>query len=335
MDYMSLTNEEIMEAIQKARDYAEKNGKGLTITAIEGALSVYLEEKEKAKEEVQEVAPVTATPEVPVVETTEEIKPEEVSIDSNAFYRNNVSIRNSLEEEVNNILGRLNRDLFIPLNNILSFARRGELGPEYFNKYGNVFNSITEPNRSRLKEIILNLNSLARENYYAHFKESSPEVLEVEKNNAIRSYKALKEKGEERRRIADSRKLWNHESATVTVDEMAKTYENGDRVLRHYGIEPYSVDGQLFFSPQSYDNVYYVVDSFLLPTENFYNKRLFDESAAKVESMISGLENMSIEEFRNYKLSLMELTPEEKQVFEQHIADYGMANKEEMGGQRK
>ncbi len=129
--------------------------------------------------------------------------------------------------------------------------------------------------------------------------------------------------------------MWNHESATVTVDEMAKTYENGDRVLRHYGIEPYSVDGQLFFSPQSYDNVYYVVDSFLLPTENFYNKRLFDESAAKVESMISGLENMSIEEFRNYKLSLMELTPEEKQVFEQHIADYGMANKEEMGGQRK
>ena len=333
MDYMSLSDEELLKAVQAARKISSEKGIELNV-AIQNAMEVILDEKKKIEESNVQV-------EVPTVDQPSIVEPTQsnevaINFDTADFIRNNYEGSFDLARKVNGIVKEQGGMDTVNLYDHLMRAQRGELSPEYFKKNPNIFMKLNQPYRSEFIESINNINSMMRENYYSYYATISNDEIEKARAATIDAYKKLKENGVQARQYLDSNNKWNHEAATVTIKDNISRFDAGDSVAHRVGITSFNStenleEGKISYSPQSFDNVYLVTQAHLTSQGDFHNQRMFNEAEAVVDQMIANLEKMSVEDFRKYKLNQMKLTKEEQTIFEQHMNEYMSSKENEVG----
>lgn len=315
MNNVELTDEEILKAVKISRDISNREGKKFEMV-LETTLRVMTEEKEK-KLNAQKQSEVV----------------EEPIIQENSVTMNNDSIseliaRNkeiisemSLETEK---LVQQDRNVVHAMDYIKK-AEKGQLKASFFDPSHYSLNKSAGPIDPNLNKEFFNrikeINNLVRENSYIYYKTCGLDLIENERLNTIESYKQLRAMSEQTKQAVEAKKAWGLEAMTTKAENDISRFDN---LNQHYvGLEGNNV--------QSYDTTYSIA-SIALRINNdriashHYNKRYFEEMQQVVDKKIQELEQMSSEQYRQYKISQMKLTPEEIAYFEQHINEFMATN---------
>ena len=189
-------------------------------------------------------------------------------------------------------------------------------------------------------DCVKKLNMIEREIYYAYYAMSSPEEIERERQEAIKMYERLQERGIEAHQWLDVDRAWNHDAATIVVaNEISMRDKRAENAGVHeVGVVPFEegmemTPGEFSFSPACYDNAYYVLSGRLTKEGDFHNKRMFEEAQVLCDKKLDEIRNMSTEEYREYRISQMRLAEQEKTRFN---GDLGLqAEKEAVAGHSK
>lgn len=144
------------------------------------------------------------------------------------------------------------------------------------------------------------INDIVRETYYTYLKNISRSKLEVDRKELINIYNKLADA---------SIHFLNQENESIESLEptsYSECYRKYDNTIGVY------IDEDNFclsrYSPACFD-VHYLVGK---RAHSVYgNKELFDEFVKNTTERVSEIEDMSIEEYRRYKIELMKLTDEE------------------------
>ncbi len=144
------------------------------------------------------------------------------------------------------------------------------------------------------------INDVVRETYYTYLKNISRSKLEVDRKELINIYNKL---------TNASTFYLNQENESIdsleptSYSECYRKYDNTIGI--HIDEDNFCLFG---YSPVCFD-VHYLVGRRAYSV--YGNKELFDEFVKNTTEHISEIEDMSIEEYRRYKIELMKLTDEE------------------------
>lgn len=175
---------------------------------------------------------------------------------------------------------------------------------EYFSRYY-VNAEINKVTRDEIFSKLDNLNSLRRELSYLRVQYYPIEEVKEDKEEEVNSYKELLDRLlENKNEVTD----WV-ETPEVTLDGLFNNeLKNGSLSVGSNGALPY-------------DYIYFKTNSYAFHNESL-DERIYDEIITKTKEKISSLEQMTIEEYKEYKLSQMMLSEEEKKLFDERINNY-------------
>lgn len=175
---------------------------------------------------------------------------------------------------------------------------------EYFSHYY-VNAEINKVTRDEIFSKLDNLNSLRRELSYLRVQYYPIEEVKEDKEEEVNSYKELLDRLlENKNEVTD----WV-ETPEVTLDGLFNNeLKNGSLSVGSNGALPY-------------DYVYFKTNLYAFHNESL-DERIYDEIITKTKERISSLEQMTIEEYKEYKLSQMMLSEEEKKLFDERINNY-------------
>jgi hypothetical protein len=183
-------------------------------------------------------------------------------------------------------------------------------------------------------DCIKELNMVNREAYYAYYAMSSAEELEREREEAVKMYERLQQRGKEAHKWLDVDRSWNHEAATIVVaNEISMRDKRAEMAgIHEVGIVSFEPGmdmrpGEVSYSPACYDNAYYVLSGRLTKEGDFHNKRMFEEAQVLCDQKLDQLRNMTAEEYRAYRIDQMKVVEQEKTRFD---GDLGLATEKEV-----
>ena len=156
----------------------------------------------------------------------------------------------------------------------------------------------------------MRINNLVREAYYAYYRETDPYRLEAEKEKLIERYKILS--GHFNNRIGEDN-LDDKFSGEVVQFVMRLINEN----IANRGIRLEGGNYGVF----SFDH-YYCCNTAERLDNSEKSIHILKYMQALIDSRISLLENMSVEEYRLYKFSSMHLTDEERLMYDKNIMKF-------------
>ncbi len=186
---------------------------------------------------------------------------------------------------------------------------------------------------------LIKINNMARARYYAYYAYVPEESLNDVLSTTVRYYRQLQYEGKMNHQKLDADHGWNNELATYTLaQEVAiisnPNYDEESRVGlgNRYGITDYE---NMPFQPLAYDLTYTVAKDRISPMGNnyYWNKHIFEEAQKMVNDEITKLLAMSLEEFRAYKLGLLKLQPEEREMYEEILVQ-AKKKKQEKGEEK-
>lgn len=188
---------------------------------------------------------------------------------------------------------------------------------EYFIK-GRRDYGLPEKERDACIEAVMDLNRLARLHYYLMLQIRDKGEIEKEKQGLIERYKRAKETGAETKLSLQNNPKWEQPIGDIwTFDTAVKrngyglVYERD--ISDRYDNEIAQVEFYLDNNPQNLGKI--------------NNKESFEAAQRYAIGMIAKLENMSTEDFIQYRIEQMRLTPEEKELFDQQINEYVASKK--------
>ena len=158
------------------------------------------------------------------------------------------------------------------------------------------------------------INDLVRAAYYAYYKKTGHFKLDEDREKLIELYKSLLTKADE---LINTGPLDNHD-----IGECIEYFKNYNRYIRTGVIIERAEKGRKIYSPESYDNLY---RSGVVTNESTvvnHNPEILLGEKALVSGAIDEVGLMTPEEYRYYKLGLMNLTKKEKQRYDVDIKRY-------------
>lgn len=299
-----LSDEEKKEAFDVALNIAKENNlsfeeahKTVLQRIIDNKKSL---ESQPIKVEIPDVYEIEATNE-PVVETTNGPVVEEYETRSNQEIRDMiVQESDELSQQCYEIIERNHNGLTAyPFKNAASSGAINS--PEFFKKYDyNLSNSLE---RNGLTETFIKLNEKAREMNYFDYLSMDSEELEQERMREINNYE------KRLNYYKNNEGQWDikPDAATITLDHLIS---NPSGYGRSIGIVGNNYDDLYEYTSRVIGSMY---------KGNHFSERLYNETIELMAQTKEKLENMSPEEFRNYKIGLMKLSPEELEMFNSDI----------------
>lgn len=183
---------------------------------------------------------------------------------------------------------------------------------EYFTK-GRRDYGLLEKERDACIEAVMDLNRLARLHYYLMLQIRDKDEIEKEKKGLIERYKRAKETGAETKLSLQNNPKWEQPigdmwtfATAVKRNGLGDVYEKD--ISDRYDNEVAQVEVYLADKPDHLGRI--------------NNKESFEAAQRYAIDMIAKLENMSVEDFIQYRIGQMRLTPEEKELFDQQINEY-------------
>ena len=175
---------------------------------------------------------------------------------------------------------------------------------EYFSHYY-INMDIDKLKKDELFEKLNELNSLRREHFYARLRYYPKEELLEDKNEEINSYRELVE-----RLINNKNEISNWiETPDITANTLFELdNKNGALFVGTNGALPF-------------DYIYFKANSYAFHNESV-DERVYNEIIEKIKEQLNKLEIMSLDDFRKYKYSLMMLSEEEKNKFDDRVNGY-------------
>lgn len=318
MDYMSLTDEELLSAVKNARISASKSGVDIAL-AIKGALQVYLEEKitKEQKEQfvktIQENAPIMET-NFATEETNQEIKETFTDKSLEEFIGKNSE---QLAEEIR--VGALYMS-GMEQKDIEKYTKLAASGLLRGMRYDTLLSRTREESRKEVEDYLTTANSLARENYYAHCMYASDMAIRAEKIDAIRIYYQLRHDGTAGFVENQKSESWATRDGIPEDLEQERYNDWTQDDTRGIGIIQHSHYSE--YDPLSFDQEAAFIKRQISKPATKITMESFQSARRRIGEMISKLEHMTEEEYRAYKIAQMKLTPEEKALFDEHISEY-------------
>ena len=188
----------------------------------------------------------------------------------------------------------------VSLNSFINDARNGVINnSEFFRKSD--YNLTDSLDRSQLIECLIKLNEKSRERMYFDYMNIDDKKIDEERKKEI-SNKESKDKWP----IGPS-------SASMTIDQLLLNVgsNNGSgRSVDTYG--------------NNYDNLYELAVRTMNSLDkdtSLYSERLYNDIIELMNKTKVKLETMSPQEFRDYKVKLMELSQEELELFQNDLND--------------
>ena len=350
MTIMDLTNEEILVAIDSARELA-KEGKVDFNLALSTALDSIVQKKNEMlgqTEPVIEEQPIIE--EQPVVEEPVYVEPTTIydpfgdvvpridKVERDVVVRDCWAKIDELEDYARSWYSSASPSFDVgEMTRFVSKAKQGGIGPKYIDEHLDRFQR-TPRNSEGFGDTIARISELEREAYYAYYSMSDEAEMELQRQEALAMYERLKHKGVAAFQTLESGNKWNSEAATIVVADEISRLDSLDNTFSYQevGIVPFEGDmllrpGEVSFSPACYDNTYYVLSGRITSDGNFHNRRMFDEARKICSETYDKIKNMTPEEFREYKIAQMKLSEEEKKKFNDDLSN---AHVEEMGRSR-
>lgn len=312
MDYMNLSDEEILQAIAAARKNAVESGKPFNIRVIESALNALELEREERELAV---------------------------LKENPMYVQNVEVKDNGEKTVlesRDMEGLLDEydvtisDLFKSIEADLLSKKGNKEYEEFIKKvYGGAFspeemNTLLETKfffEYESKPILKQINSLAREKYYSYCKLCEDQEF-IDKGKWMTQvydsiYKRILEI--EKKASTRSRESTSKKSNEPTMDQ----FTNGLRNMRigfikgdFGGVWPASFESKLEFLHNFAEkiNLDMSYDTHLVP-----NLETIQKMREMVDKLRYSYLRIDVEEMRNIAISNMNLSSEEVKLFESHM----------------
>ncbi len=291
-----LSDEEKKEAFDVALNIAKENNisfeeahKTVLQRIIEGKKSL---ESQPIKVEIPDVYEIEAINE-PVVEEYET--------------RNNEDIRHMIVEELSELSNQCSE--IIARNHIgfiaypfKSAAQQGIVNnPDHFRKYDyNLSNSLE---RNELIEALIKINEKAREMNYFDYLSMDLETLEQLKIREIDNYE------KKLNYYKNNEGQWDikPDAATISVEHIFPNSSGYGRTINTIGN---NYDDLYDYTSRVINNMY---------KGEHFSKKIYDETIELMTQTKEKLQNMSLEEFRNYKIGLMKLSQEELEKYNSDI----------------
>ena len=342
MTVMDLSDEELLRAIKTAREFANDGS-----VPFELALNTALETTVKRKE----AKASTVTVDVPeeryedsttLVEEAIEV-PEEREEDATTIVEEAIEVPEEVEQTRNvptadsfirsrweriDELSQMAWPMIHQSNNPIGLrdfyqkAKQGGLSDEYMDLHVKDFQQGPRDSGG-LGDILASISDLERQTYYAYYALSDEAEIERQRQEAIKMYERLRDKGIEAHNVLDIDRKWNHEAATTTVAGDISIQNAKDNAYGVFGVGMTSFEegmelrpGVVSLSPADYDTTYYMIKGRLTSDGEFHNKRMFEEAQTICDSELNKIREMSTDDFRNYKLSQMRLTQNERERFD-------------------
>ena len=196
----------------------------------------------------------------------------------------------------------------VSLNSFINDARNGVINnSEFFRKSD--YNLTDSLDRSQLIECLIKLNEKSRERMYFDYMNIDDKKIDEERKKEISNYDNLINNYKE------SKDKWpiGPSSASMTIDQLLLNVgsNNGSgRSVDTYG--------------NNYDNLYELAVrtmNSLDKNTSLYSERLYNDIIELMNKTKVKLETMSPQEFRDYKVKLMELSQEELELFQNDLND--------------
>ena len=171
------------------------------------------------------------------------------------------------------------------------------------------YNLTNSSERASLNEKLIELNEKAREQHYFRYATKSDEELEQERNKEIANYQELLEYYKMNKGGWDIKPDFATLSAEYLVSRRSTEYGGYGRDI----------------GPNSnfYDDIYDYANNIKnsLRPNSKYSEQAYKQIIELMTKNIERLESMTPDEFRNYKIGLMQLSPEEYNKFQSDIAN--------------
>ena len=319
MDYKILSDEEIVQAIKGARKVTSEDGKSLNITAIQGALDVMVEEKMKKMEKDL------------IKESIVEQNNEEMQFDYDSY-------KGYCSNKIADIY-KVASDLCWKKFNgasvgTLTTARKGAIKGQYLSELRDSllrhFGYNSRFDVDKYIEYVKEINSLVLDNYYSRYKTISNDELEKERLEILEKYKTLKLKGIEEKKRLEKITKWVNGATTVALSFKHRIAKNGGPAMYDVAIGDSVIPG----FDIAYKEAAMILDASSYSSDLigvYNNKHVYEDAQKYVDEMIEKLETMNPNEYRKYKIDQMMLSPEQIELFDQHISEY-MMNDEKTSG---